>query len=114
MLQGPKYPPSIERCMAMPSLRDRVKGQRELPIANTADADAFIEAANEVRRDEPQRPWHAFEKKAVPRTTFNLRLNDYELTILRWLAEQREESMQKVAKRVLIPALERLVEDTSG
>jgi len=94
MLQGPKYPTSIGRCTAMPSLRDRVKGQRELPIANTTGADAFIEAANEVRRDATQQPWHAFEKKAVPRTTFNLRLNDYELALLRWLAEQREESMR--------------------
>ena len=85
----------------MPSLRDRVKGQRELPSTSTAGADAFIEAANEGRSDTTERPWEAFEKKAVPRTTFNLRLNDYELSLLRWLAEQREESMQKVAKRVL-------------
>ena len=97
----------------MPSLRDRVKGQRELPVANTTEADAFIEAANDVRNDMTERPWQAFEKKAIPRTTFNLRLNDYELALLRWLAEQRDESMQKVAKRVLIPALERLVEETS-
>jgi hypothetical protein len=90
-----------------------VKGQRELPIANTSEADAFIEAANDVRNAMTERPWHAFEKKAIPRTTFNLRLNDYELALLRWLAEQRDESMQKVAKRVLIPALERLVEDPS-
>ena len=112
MPQGPKYPTCIGRCTAMPSLRDRVKGQRELSIATTAGADAFIEAANAVRHTTTERPWQAFEKKAVPRTTFNLRLNDYELSLLRWLAEQREESMQKVAKRVLIPALERLVEDT--
>jgi hypothetical protein len=98
----------------MPSLRDRVKAQRELPTANTAGAEAFIDAANAVGSDAPARPWQAFEKKAVPRTTFNLRLNDYELALLRWLAEQRDESMQKVAKRVLIPALERLVEETSG
>ena len=50
----------------------------------------------------------------MPRTTFNLRLNDYELTLLRWLAEQRDESMQKVAKRVLIPALEQLAEHLSS
>jgi hypothetical protein len=112
MPQEPKSPTCIGRCTAMPSLRDRVKGQRELPSTSTAGADAFIEAANEGRRDTTARPWQAFEKKAVPRTTFNLRLNDYELSLLRWLAEQREESMQKVAKRVLIPALERLVEDT--
>jgi hypothetical protein len=90
-----------------------VKSQRELSSASPAGADAFIEAANEVRRDATAWTWQAFEKKAVPRTTFNLRLNDYELALLRWLAEQREESMQKVAKRVLIPALERLVEDLS-
>src|SRR4029450_2523827 len=114
MPQGPKYPTCIGRHTAMPSLRDRVRGQRELPSSSTAGADAFIEAANEVRRDGAERPWQAFEKKAVPRTTFNLRLNDYELALLRGLAEQRDESMQKVAKRVLIPALERLVEDTLG
>jgi hypothetical protein len=51
MPQGPKYPTCIGRYTAMPSLRDRVKGQRELPSSSTADADAFIEAANEVRRD---------------------------------------------------------------
>lgn len=114
MPQGPKYPTCIGRCTAMPSLRDRVKGQREeLPSASKAGADAFIEAANEGLSDATARPWQAFEKKAVPRTTFNLRLNDYELALLRWLAEQRDESMQKVAKRVLIPALERLVEETS-
>ena len=113
MPQGPKSPTCIGRCTAMPSLRDRVKGQRELPNASPAGADAFIEAANEGRSDATERPWQAFEKKAVPRTTFNLRLNDYELALLRWLAEQRDESMQKVAKRVLIPALERLVEDIS-
>lgn len=95
----------------MASLRDRVKGQKEHPMASAVGADAFIEAANEVRSDAAKRPWLAFEKKAVPRTTFNLRLNDYELALLRWLAEHRDESMQKVAKRVLIPALERLAED---
>ena len=78
----------------MPSLRDRVKGQRELLSTSTAGADAFIEAANEVRRDATERPWQAFEKKAVPRTTFNLRLNDYELALLRWLAEQRLHEME--------------------
>lgn len=59
-----------------------------------------------------ERPWQALDKKAVPRTSFNLRLNDYELTSLRWLAEQRDESMQRVAKRQLIPALEQLAADT--
>jgi hypothetical protein len=90
-----------------------VKSQHELLSARTAGVNAFITAANEGPSDASERPWQAFEKKAVPRTTFNLRLNDYELALLRWLAAQREESMQKVAKRVLIPALERLVGESS-
>ena len=78
------------------SLRDRVRGQAGKPTAS---------------REDRGRPWEACDKKAPPHTTFNLRLNDYELTLLRWLAEQRDESMQRVAKRQLIPALEKLAAD---
>lgn len=95
----------------MPSLRDRVKGYSMRPSPPTAAVDAFIEAADDASHGAAGQPWHALNKKAVPRTTFNLRLNDYELALLRWLAEQREESMQKVAKRLLIPALERVIEE---
>ena len=91
------------------SLRDRVKGQASKPMVSRDNPETFIAGAE---RDGPERPWEAWNKKAVPRTTFNLRLNDYELTLLRWLAEQRDESMQRVAKRLLIPALEQLAADT--
>ena len=50
----------------------------------------------------------------MPRATFNLRLNDCELALLRWLAEQRDESMQRVAKRLLIPALGQSAADALG
>ncbi len=97
----------------MPSLRDRVKGQKTVRTAITDATEEFIESANEETASASGRPWEGFNKKAVPRTTFNLRLNDYELTLLRWLAENRDESMQKVAKRVLIPALEHLADEAS-
>ena len=91
----------------MASLRDRIKGQTNRQPGGREDPETFIAAAG---GDVPRlaRPWEALDKKAVPRTTFNLRLNDYQLTLLRWLAEQRDESMQKLAKRLLIPALEQL------
>ena len=91
----------------MASLRDRVKGHTTKQTGGPADPATFITAAG---GDDPRpaRPWEPLEKKAVPRTTFNLRLNDYQLTLLRGLAEQHEESMQKLAKRLLIPALEQL------
>lgn len=47
-------------------------------------------------------------KFEVPRYTFNLRLNDYELELLRTLAEDKRESMQKIVKAGLIPYLEGL------
>ena len=91
----------------MASLRDRVKGQTTKRPGAPADPAAFITRAE---GDDPRggRPWEAWDKKAVPRTTFNLRLNAYQLTLLRGLADQRDESMQKLAKRLLIPALEQL------
>jgi hypothetical protein len=45
-------------------------------------------------------------KHDVPRYTFNLRLNDYELELLRSLADEQRESMQKIVKNGLIPYLE--------
>lgn len=47
-------------------------------------------------------------KHEVPRYTFNLRLNDYELELLRSLADETRESMQKIVKNGLIPYLEGL------
>jgi hypothetical protein len=94
----------------MSSLRERVKGGTSR-TQQSDSVDAFIAAANEPSAPSGQRPWEGLDKKAVPRTTFNLRLNDYELALLRWLAERREESMQKVAKRTLIPVLEQLVRE---
>jgi hypothetical protein len=55
-----------------------------------------------------QAPGEDPRKHDVPRYTFNLRLNDYELELLRSLAEEQRESMQKIVKNGLIPYLEGL------
>ena len=89
----------------MASLRDRVKGQTIK--GSGRDPASFITGAA-AEASLGGRPWEVLDKKAVPRTTFNLRLNDYQLTLLRGLAEERDESMQKLAKRLLVPALEQL------
>ena len=99
----------------MGSLRDRVKNNRGANTAQTdANAKKFIDAANDGAGASVEQPWEGLDKKAVPRTTFNLRLNDYELALLRTLAEQRDVSMQKLSKRLLIPALEELVASDEG
>jgi hypothetical protein len=53
-------------------------------------------------------------KHDVPRYTFNLRLNDYELELLRSLADETRESMQKIVKSGLIPYLENLRDGRGG
>lgn len=91
----------------MASLRDRVK-TKNTGVSAPENADRFIKAAENTPMEQVEYPWEEFDKKAVPRTTFNLRLNDYELGLLRSLAERRGDSMQKVAKRALIPLLEKM------
>lgn len=74
------------------------------PIENTG---AEISKTRSVPR-ERRLPTEDPRKHDVPRYTFNLRLNDYELELLRSLAEEQRESMQKIVKNGLIPYLEGL------
>lgn len=82
-----------------------------------ASKDAFIAGA-----DQPQTPAAqaapspaasgavpsnvlVHDPKAAPRFTFNLRLNEYQLELIRLGAEREGASMQKVAKGELVPAI---------
>jgi hypothetical protein len=85
---------------------------------NSSVSETMVEAventppATIARGRPPQRvrqaPGEDPRKHDVPRYTFNLRLNDYELELLRSLAEEQRESMQKIVKNGLIPYLEGL------
>ena len=46
------------------------------------------------------------DPKAKPTCGLNLRLNEYQLELIRKMADQEERSMQQIVKRMLIPALE--------
>ncbi len=61
-------------------------------------------------RSTQPKPWEAFDPKAKPTTGMNLRLNEYQLTLLRYIAETDERSLQQTIKRLLIPA----AEETAG
>ena len=54
-------------------------------------------------------PWDGFRRKATSNIVFNLRLNDYYMAILRYLAEQDEDAvpMQQIVKQILLPELEK-------
>ena len=109
------------------SLLERVKQQRPktadtfiaeaeavtpAPVAVAAEQGTVITIEPDAPAPAARRPRQAGKDDArkfeVPRYTFNLRLNDYELELLRSLADGRRESMQKIVKAGLIPYLEGL------
>ena len=50
--------------------------------------------------------WAGLDPKAKPTSGINLRLNEYQLALLRFVAEHEDRSQQQVTKRMLVPALE--------
>ena len=55
----------------------------------------------------------AHDPKAKPTCGLNLRLNEYQIELIRSMAEREERSMQQVVKRMLIPALEAALTDAA-
>ncbi len=70
---------------------------------DTPPAPIALEAA----RDES--PWLKHDKAAKPISGINLRLNDYEHELLRYLADVDSRSIQQTIKRLLLPAAEAAV-----
>lgn len=53
-----------------------------------------------------KQPWDHHDPKAPASKAFNLRLNDYEIELLRAVADTEFCSQQALAKRILVRALE--------
>lgn len=53
-----------------------------------------------------RKPQASLDPNAKPTKGINLRLNDYELEMLHRVAALEDRSVQKVIKRILVPALE--------
>ena len=100
------------------------KRQRfQLPKENKVSAvdpekvAAFVQGA--LHEGSPDLPWGSLDPKAKPTSGINLRLNEYQLALLRFVAEHEDRSQQQVTKRMLVPSLEaraqEIVDDqTSG
>jgi hypothetical protein len=69
-------------------------------------ADAWVDQAPLKSVDEA-RPWVGLDPNEAPSIAFNLRLNRYELALLRAVAAKERRSGQQAAKSILIPALVR-------
>jgi len=81
------------------------------------DPDAlrqFAAGAKEHRTDEEPPPWEKHDPKALPRHNVSVRLNDYQIEMLRYLATRSDVSQQKVLHRILIPAIEEQAKEFYG
>jgi len=58
------------------------------------------------RRSCDEAPWEKYERDARPLSGINVRLNDYEHELLKYLAYVDDRSLQQTIKRLLIPAAE--------
>lgn len=83
----------------------------------TVDLDAlreFAAGAKKHRADQESPPWEAHEPGAIPRHNVSVRLNDYQLEMLRYLAKKSDVSQQKVLNRILVPAIEEQAKELYG
>lgn len=71
-------------------------------------ADAWVASAP-LKSADPERPWVGLDPHEPATIHFNLRLNRYELALLRAVAAKTRRSQQQAAKSVLVPAMERAV-----
>lgn len=65
-------------------------------------------ASERTKKPDDSTPWKHLDPKATARRSFILRLNEYEYALLKYLGSQNPDlSMHKVAKRLLVPELEK-------
>jgi hypothetical protein len=80
-----------------------ILSENNVPDINQKAVESFskgIEQKNDVL------PWKSLDPKAKPIYGVNLRLNEYELSLLRYVSDAEDRSQQKVLKKLLVPALE--------
>lgn len=64
-----------------------------------------------ARDRQGQRPWDEHDPKAPPRHNVSVRLNDYHLAMLQYVAEAMDTSQQKILRKQLIPVIETMAEE---
>lgn len=80
------------------------------PPVDPAALQAF--AAGARQRSTEQRPWDAHDPNALPKYNVSVRLNEHHLAMLRYLSETQDLSQQKILRRLLLPSIEQLAEQT--
>ena len=77
-------------------------------MIDTDQLEAFAAGAKEHKGGH--RPWDKHDPKALPKHNVSVRLNDYHLEMLRYLAEAMDMSQQKLLRKHIVPVIEQLAE----
>jgi len=75
-------------------------------IVAVAPGDAPVTSTRRARRTSDESPWEKHDRDARPLSGINVRLNDYEHELLKYLAAADDRSIQQTIKRLLVPAAE--------
>ena len=75
-------------------------------VADPGRVAAFVQGTLHETGETPGPPRAGLDPKAKPTSGINLRLNEYQITLLRYVAEHDGLSQQQTTRRILIPALE--------
>jgi len=79
------------------------------PEIDPAALEAFAAGARERQVADGELPhWERFDPSDKPRYNVAIRLNDYQLAMLRYLAEARDTSQHKLLQKHLLPILKQL------
>jgi hypothetical protein len=78
---------------------------------DTAALNAFAAGARARRGAEEAPPWEPFDPKSKPRHNVSLRLNDYHMTMLHYLAASLDMSQHKILSKQLLPVLQRMASE---
>ncbi len=84
------------------------------PVPDARAVEQFASGASTRAVTTERRPWDGLDPKAKPTSGINLRLNEYELAMLRHIARAEDRSIQKTIKRLLVPAVETEANRLSG
>lgn len=71
-------------------------------------------AGAKYRTSNDRMPWSRFDQDDVARYNVSLRLNDYYLSMLRYISKQHGVSQQKFMANVILPALENEWDNLKG
>jgi len=94
--------------------RFSLPAQKDEPKVDPDALREFAAGAKEHRTKQEPPPWESHDPKALPRHNVSVRLNDYQLAMLRYLAQKGDVSQQKGLNRILIPAIEEQAKELAG